>query len=104
MIRKTRLYTPGPTPLLPAAQLREMMTTTPIGNGDGYGLGFGSVQLPCGTAWGHQGDVPGYFSNGFITADGSTETVVLVNADRELSDTQQNDIDNAVVAGICGSG
>ena len=89
--------------LLPAAQLREMMTTTPIGNGNGYGLGFASVPLPCGTAWGHQGDVPGYFSNGFITAGGSSETVVLVNTDT-LSDVQGGDLDNAVVAGVCGSG
>jgi D-alanyl-D-alanine carboxypeptidase len=91
--------------LLPATQLREMLTTTPIpmGSGAGYGLGIMSLPLPCGTAWGHQGDFPGYFNNAFTTTDGSRQAVVLVNADGStLSGQQQNDINDAVVAGICG--
>lgn len=91
--------------LLPAAQLREMMTTVPIGSGGGYGLGIISALLPCGTAWGHQGSFPGYFNNGFATTDGSSQAVVLVNADvNTLSSQQQDDIGNAIVAGVCGSG
>jgi D-alanyl-D-alanine carboxypeptidase len=93
--------------LLPAAQLKEMMTTTPIPNGQGvgYGLGLESVPLPCGTGWGHQGSFFGYFSNVFTTADASSQAAVLVNADAgTLSPQQQNDIINAVVIGICGTG
>lgn len=91
--------------LLPAPQLREMMTTVPIGSGAGYGLGIISVPLPCGTAWGHQGSFPGYLNNGFTTTDGSSQAVVLVNADvNTLSSQQQDDIGNAIVAGVCGSG
>jgi len=91
--------------LLPAARLQQMLTTTPIpgGQGVGYGLGIQSVPLPCGTAWGHQGSFFGYFSNPFTTTDGSRQAVVLVNADG-LSEQQQNDIINAVIIGICGSG
>ena len=89
--------------LLPAAQLQEMMTTTPTGQGDNYGLGIQAEPLPCGTVWGHQGDFPGYFNNPFTTTDGSSQAVVLVNADG-LSGQQQNDIFNAVTIGICGSG
>jgi len=91
--------------LLPAAQLQQMMTTIPIpmGQGVGYGLGVESVPLPCGTAWGHTGDFPGYFGNAFTTTGGSSQAVVLVNADG-LSAQQQNDIWNAVTIGICGSG
>ena len=91
--------------LLPAAQLQQMMTTIPIpmGQGVGYGLGVESVPLPCGTAWGHTGDFPGYFGNAFTTTGGSSQAVVLVNADG-LSAQQQNDIWNAVAIGICGSG
>ena len=82
-----------------------MMTTIPIpmGQGVGYGLGVESVPLPCGTAWGHQGSFFGYFSNAFTTTGGSSQAVVLVNADG-LSAQQQNDIWNAVTIGICGSG
>src|SRR5215467_14667506 len=89
--------------LLPAAQLQQMMTTTPTGQGDNYGLGIDSVSLPCGTVWGHTGDFPGYLSNPFTTTDGSSQAVVLVNADG-LSEQQQNDIFNALTIGICGSG
>jgi len=91
--------------LLPPAQLQQMLTTAPIpmGQGAGYGLGIDSVPLPCGTAWGHTGDFPGYFSNAFTTTGGGSQAVVLVNADG-LSDQQQNDILNAVTIGICGSG
>jgi D-alanyl-D-alanine carboxypeptidase len=90
--------------LLPARQLQEMIRTIPIGSGAGYGLGIMSVPLPCGTAWGHQGSVGGYFSNGFTTTDGGRQVVVLVNADvSTLSAQQQNDIGNAIVAGVCGS-
>jgi len=89
--------------LLPAAQLQQMMTTTPTGQGDNYGLGIDSVPLPCGTVWGHTGDFFGYTSNPFTTTDGSSQAVVLVNADG-LSEQQQNDISTAVTIGICGSG
>jgi len=89
--------------LLPAAQLQQMTTTTPTGQGDNYGLGIQAGLTPCGTVWGHTGDFPGYFSNPFTTTDGSSQAVVLVNADG-LSGQQQNDIFNAVTIGICGSG
>jgi D-alanyl-D-alanine carboxypeptidase len=71
----------------------------------GYGLGLESVPLPCGTGWGHQGSFFGYFSNVFTTTDASSQAAVLVNADAgTLSPQQQNDLINAVVIGICGTG
>ena len=91
--------------LLPAAQLQEMMTTTPTPQGDDYGLGIQAEQLPCGTAWGHQGSFHGYFSTPFTTTDGSSQAVILVNADSgTLTQQQQTDIVNALITGICGSG
>jgi len=90
--------------LLPAAQLQEMMTTTPTGQGDDYGLGIQAEPFPCGTAWGHQGSFHGYFSSPFTTTDGSSQAVILVNADSgTLSEQQQTDIVNALIIGICGS-
>jgi D-alanyl-D-alanine carboxypeptidase len=90
--------------LLPPAQLRELMTTAPIAPGIGYGLGVMSIPLPCGTAWGHEGSVFGYFSNGFTTTDDHGQAIVLVNADMSsLSGQAQNDIQNAIVTGACGT-
>jgi D-alanyl-D-alanine carboxypeptidase len=90
--------------LLPAAQLQQMMSTIPAGQGVGYGLGVESEPLSCGTAWGHQGSFFGYFSNAFTTAGDTSQAVVLVNADAgTLSRQQQIDIGNAVIIGICGN-
>jgi D-alanyl-D-alanine carboxypeptidase len=46
------------------------------GSGD-YGLGLYPIQTPCGRAWGHNGAIPGYFTNAF-TRRGRT-VVVLVD-------------------------
>jgi D-alanyl-D-alanine carboxypeptidase len=90
--------------LLPPAQLQEMMTTTPTGQGDDYGLGIQAEPFPCGTAWGHQGSFHGYFSNAYTTTGGTSQVIILVNADSgTLSKPQQDAIVNALITGICGS-
>ncbi|WP_406445710.1 beta-lactamase family protein [Streptomyces sp. NBC_01613] len=50
--------------LLPPAQLKEMKTTVAeeSGNPNRYGLGLEKKVTPCGTVWGHDGQVPGYSS------------------------------------------
>jgi D-alanyl-D-alanine carboxypeptidase len=52
--------------LLPPAELKAMRTTVPEDPaspaGDGYGLGLIKVVTPCGTVWGHDGQVGGYNS------------------------------------------
>jgi D-alanyl-D-alanine carboxypeptidase len=90
--------------LLPAAQLQEMLTTTPTRQGDNYGLGIQAEPFPCGTVWGHQGSFHGYFSSPFTTTDGSSQAVIMVNADSgTLTRQQQTDIVKALFTGICGS-
>jgi D-alanyl-D-alanine carboxypeptidase len=90
--------------LLPTAQLQQMLTTTPTGQGDDYGLGLQAEPFPCGTVWGHQGSFHGYFSSPFTTTDGSSQAVIMVNADSgTLTKQQQIDIVNALFTGICGS-
>lgn len=44
------------------------------GTGD-YGLGLFAITTPCGRAWGHNGAVPGYFTNAFTRGD---RTVVVL--------------------------
>jgi D-alanyl-D-alanine carboxypeptidase len=82
-----------------------MLTTIPIPTvpGGRYGLGILSVHTPCGTAWGHNGDFPGYYSNAFTTRGGGRQAIVLVNADYSTLTAQQfADVGAAVLAGLCG--
>lgn len=60
--------------------LAEMEKTVEFGqpgSGAGYGLGLAKVPLPCGgSAWGHDGAVPGYYSQTLVTEDGRHASVV----------------------------
>lgn len=90
--------------LLPPPLLHQMLTTVPAGHGVGYGLGILSLPTPCGTAWGHNGAFPGYYSNAFTTrAGGGRQVIVLINANETpLTTRQKTDLAAAVLAGLCG--
>jgi D-alanyl-D-alanine carboxypeptidase len=64
--------------VLTAAQLRAMKTVVP---GYAYGLGIRRASTACGTAWGHNGDIPGYRNVVWATADGRRAAAVMVNVD-----------------------
>ncbi|WP_229701164.1 serine hydrolase domain-containing protein [Streptomyces camponoticapitis] len=62
-----------------AASLAEMekVWEAEPGTGGGVGLGLGKYKLSCDTvAWGHNGAVPGYFSQTLVTKDGRHASVV----------------------------
>ena len=86
--------------LVGPALLEEMMDTVPAGPGEGYGLGISSVELPCGTAWGHGGDVPGYHTIALSTEDGAGQVAVDINigAGRHV----RGAVARAVVNTLCG--
>ena len=71
--------------LLPPAQQRELLATIPVDDpgelfAEHYGLGIYRVQLPCGTAWGHDGGYPGGFKTfAYTSPDGSRQTVMIYN-------------------------
>jgi D-alanyl-D-alanine carboxypeptidase len=65
--------------LLPPAQLAEMKTASP-GNSN-YGLGLRKAYTSCGTAYGHEGDFPGYRNAVWVTRDGRRAADVMVNID-----------------------
>ena len=71
--------------LLPPAQQRELLTTIPVDDpgelfAEHYGLGIYRVQLPCGTAWGHDGGYPGGFKTfAYTSPDGSRQAVIVYN-------------------------
>jgi D-alanyl-D-alanine carboxypeptidase len=71
--------------LLPPAQQRELQTTIPVHDpgelfAEHYGLGIYRLQLPCGTAWGHDGGYPGGFKTfAYTSPDGSRQAVIAYN-------------------------
>ena len=72
--------------LLHGGELKEMEKTLAEGSqgdlpGSRYGLGLESVALPCGRAWGHGGNFPGYLAFSLTSNDAGRQAVVLVNED-----------------------
>lgn len=67
--------------LLDEVRHDEMLTGIPTGEellpGSTYGLGLESVELSCGTAWGHSGDIPGYQTRNAVAEDGTAFTVTV---------------------------
>ena len=71
--------------MLPQRLLAEMQTTVDAsaedGPGTAYGLGLERFATPCGPAWGHGGNFPGYVTYVYSSPSGSRQTVLLVNQD-----------------------
>jgi D-alanyl-D-alanine carboxypeptidase len=65
--------------VLPPALLREMQTTVATGKSFQYGLGLARFTLPCGVAWGHQGEFAGYLTIALTSATGQRQAVVFAN-------------------------
>ncbi|RFA07127.1 hypothetical protein B7R21_16860 [Subtercola boreus] len=67
--------------LLDEPTMKQMLTGIPTGEellpGSEYGLGIESVELTCGTAWGHSGDIPGFQTRNAVAADGTAFTVTV---------------------------
>jgi D-alanyl-D-alanine carboxypeptidase len=66
--------------LLPPGLLRVMTATVPRAPGFAYGLGIFRIPTPCGAAYGHDGELPGYASLALNGRQGRRQAVVLVNS------------------------
>ena len=78
--------------LLPPALMTQMMTTVVDDKtGMAYGLGIEKKEFACGTAWGHQGNFPGYFMESFSTADATKQMTVAYNLDSTSMDPAQGE-------------
>ncbi|WP_250032822.1 serine hydrolase domain-containing protein [Paractinoplanes maris] len=69
--------------LLSPALIREMKTTIEVTDSDlpsRSGLGV-QRWTPCGVAWGHSGNAPGYLVYTWISPDTQHETVLMINED-----------------------
>lgn len=51
------------------------------GAGTAYGLGLERFPTPCGPAWGHGGNFPGYVTYVYSSPSGGRQTVLLLNED-----------------------
>jgi D-alanyl-D-alanine carboxypeptidase len=78
--------------LLPRAMLAEMQTIDPVATGGapdagilggGWGLGLLKERFPCGVAWGHDAENPGYMTAAWSRRDGRHQVVVVVNSNHD---------------------
>ena len=71
--------------LLPSRLMSAMETTVDAsaeeGAGTAYGLGLERFPTPCGPAWGHGGNFPGYITYVYSSPSGGRQTVLLLNED-----------------------
>ena len=71
--------------LLSRRLLATMRTTVDAsaedGPGTAYGLGLERFPTPCGAAWGHGGNFPGYVTYVYSSPSGGRQTVLLLNED-----------------------
>ena len=105
--------------LLPPEQQRELLAAIPVDDpgelfAEHYGLGIYSVQLSCGTAWGHDGGYPGGFKTfAYTSPDGARQAVMVYN-DFKMSIPRQDggtgtpafqrDVRKATEIAFCGRG
>jgi D-alanyl-D-alanine carboxypeptidase len=89
--------------LLRPELLRAMRTTVAGNAGARYGLGIGTVRLPCGTAWGHQGGIIGYDAWALASRDGRRQTVVFTNLEgSSFSKRAESARDRLIATAYCG--
>jgi D-alanyl-D-alanine carboxypeptidase len=90
--------------LLPPAELQQMETTVSEGPStpNRYGLGLEQVVTPCGTVWGHVGQVPGYSSEDYTDSTGRRTVSVFTSTIFGIADPTTSAADQAVINGaVC---
>jgi D-alanyl-D-alanine carboxypeptidase len=103
--------------LLPPAQQRELLATIPVNDtgelfAEHYGLGIYSVQLSCGTAWGHDGGIIGFKTFAYTSPDGNRQAVIIYNDYKKSvpppagtgTAAFQRDVKKATEVAFCGKG
>jgi len=91
--------------LLPPALLKEMRSTRPE-EADfphrRYGLGLEEVTTPCGTVWGHNGQVAGYSAENYTDATGQRTASILTTTIFGLTPPKARTANQALVdAAVC---
>jgi D-alanyl-D-alanine carboxypeptidase len=103
--------------LLPPAQQRGLLAAIPVNDtgrlfAEHYGLGSYSVQLSCGTAWGHDGGIIGFKTFACTSPDGNRQAVIVCNDYQKSvpppagtgTAAFQRDVKKATEIAFCGKG
>ena len=86
--------------LLSKASLQAMRTTVETGVGFDYGLGLQAYRLPCGTVWGHSGELIGYLTFAFRSDAGKSMTLSI---NPSLRNPSTEEIMGIAVKVFCGT-
>jgi D-alanyl-D-alanine carboxypeptidase len=97
--------------LVPRHLVREMQTIDPIATGGipdagilggGWGLGLLREEFPCGQAWGHDSETPGYMTAAWNSKDGRRQVVVVVNTSASHDEPVSAAMRQVLVTAFCG--
>lgn len=94
--------------LLEAMQTIDPVATDPPGPpdagiiGGGWGLGLLRETFPCGDAWGHDAENPGYMTAAWSSEDATRQVVVIVNSNVSHDEPVAAAMRNVLVKAYCG--
>ena len=93
--------------LLEAMQTIDPVATDPPGAidagiiGGGWGLGLLRETFPCGDAWGHDSETPGYMTAAWTSQDGTRQVVVFVNTNVDHDEPVAAAMRNVLITAYC---
>jgi D-alanyl-D-alanine carboxypeptidase len=97
--------------LINQTELDAMMKIDPVAtggvpdsgiSGGGWGLGLLREEFPCGEAWGHDSEIPGYITAAWNSADGDRQVVVIVNTFDDHDEPVSRATRELLVTAYCG--
>jgi D-alanyl-D-alanine carboxypeptidase len=97
--------------LLPHRLLKAMRTIDPVATGGvpdsgilggGWGLGLLREKFPCGTAWGHDAENPGYMTAAWNNGNGTRQVVVVVNSNHGHDEPVTSAMRDVLATAYCG--
>jgi D-alanyl-D-alanine carboxypeptidase len=97
--------------LLPNKLLKSMQTIDPVATGGvpdagilggGWGLGLLRETFPCGKAWGHDSESPGYMIAAWTSKNGSRQVVVVVNTNQGHDEPVSRAMREVLTTAYCG--
>jgi D-alanyl-D-alanine carboxypeptidase len=72
-------------------------------SGGGWGLGLLREKFPCGQAWGHDAENPGYMTAVWNSKDARRQVVVVVNSFSTHDEPVSRAMRKLLVTAYCGS-
>jgi D-alanyl-D-alanine carboxypeptidase len=97
--------------LLPRTLLKSMQTIDPVATGGipdagilggGWGLGLLRESFPCGKAWGHDSENPGYMTAAWNSKNGNRQVVVIVNSNYSHDEPVSGAMREVLATAYCG--